>query len=259
MKRIVLRWRAAGVFVAVLAMVCAGAHVVESRQPQRTDERIDLSVVDHRPLAAVIRELENRFGWVITYEDPSYEWAADVEDVTLAVSKSPNPTNRVLVPRLGSFAFRYPDTDDPRPIAVLSAMLRDYNLTGYGEFRLIVSGSVFHVVPSMSANERGIPTPRQSRLDVAVTLDDRERSVRELVEEVLAQVRASTGNRVVLGANPIKSLIQTELRLGAKDEPARDVLVRALAASGRKLSWQLFCDPGSTKMCAFNVHFVPDP
>lgn len=246
MKRIVCRWRAIGSFVTVLTIVCTSAHDAASRQPQR----VDLSIVaGGRPLAAAIRELEDRFGWVVTYEDPPYEWAVDIEDVTLAVSKSPNATNRVLVPRTRSFAFRYPDTDDPRPSAVLSAMLRDHNLGGYGEFRLIGSGSAFHVVPSMSANERGIPTARRSRLDVAVTLDDRERTAQELIEAVIAQVRVATGIHVVVGTTPISLLMQTKLRSSAKDESARDVLLRALAATGNKLSWQLFCDPGATKMC----------
>lgn len=260
MKRIVRRRRATGVFVTVLVMLWAGAYHIESRQPQR----IDLFVSGGRPLAAAIRELENRFEWVITYEDPPYEWAGDIEDATLAVSKVPNPTNRVWVPRLRSFAFSYRDTKDPRPNAMLSAMLRDYNLSGIGaEFRSIVSGPiaserVFHVVPTMSANERGIPTPRQSRLDVPVTLDGSERTGLELIEAVLGQVSAATGLRVAPGTVPINLLVQTKLRLSAENDPARDVLLRALAATGKRVSWRLLCGP-DTKTCYFNVHFVPTP
>lgn len=65
----VVRSRTAGVLVTVLAIACASLYDIEARQP----ESIDLSVVSGRPLADAIRELEDRFGWVITYEDPPYE------------------------------------------------------------------------------------------------------------------------------------------------------------------------------------------
>jgi hypothetical protein len=73
MTRTVLR-RVTGVFAAALVGLWASAHQVESQRPRH----IDLSVVDPRPLAAAILELEKRFEWVITYEDPPYEWAVDV-------------------------------------------------------------------------------------------------------------------------------------------------------------------------------------
>jgi hypothetical protein len=124
----------------VLCVVCLSGHRLDSHQV----ERIDVTVVDGRPLAAAVRELENRFGWVITYEDPPYEWPADVEDVTGAVSKSQRDPNRVLVPRVRAFVFEYPENAAPRD--VLLGMLGEYQVTSAGdEFRLLESGSMsFH-------------------------------------------------------------------------------------------------------------------
>jgi hypothetical protein len=92
---------------------------------------------------------------------------------------------------------------------------------------------------------------------VPVTLENRERSVFELVEAVVSQVRRATGIAVGLGTVPVNLLVRTQAILGAKSEPARDVLIRAFGATGQTLSWHLLCDPGATKMCALNVHVVP--
>lgn len=216
------------------------------------------AVFDARPLAAVISQLETRYGWIITYEDPPYEAAADLDDVTLDVARDPqNFKGKVLVPRRRRFDFKYPKADQPRAEDLLAAVIRDYNLAGNNDaFRLLRTGAFFHVVPSVSDDKNGTPTSRQSRLDVRVTIPDAERSVLKTVELVVDHVRELIGVPVVMGQVPTNFLAQKKLRTDATNEPARDVLVRALTSTGRDLSWRLTCDPGATKFCFFNVHFV---
>ena len=60
----------------------------------------------------------------------------------------------------------------------------------------------------------------------------------------LAEVERATGQRVELATFPINFFFQHRVEIEAKQEPAREVLVRALAASGRALSWRLFSTPG---------------
>jgi hypothetical protein len=48
---------------------------VGTAQPSSNVLHVD--VFDGRPLAAAIQELQKRHGWIITYEDPPYEWAGD--------------------------------------------------------------------------------------------------------------------------------------------------------------------------------------
>jgi len=222
-------------------------------------QSLELSAYDARPLADVISQLETRYGWIITYEDPPYEFTGDLDDVTLSVVRDPkNFKGKVLVPRRRRFDFKYPVSDRPRAEDVLAAVIRDYNMSGnHDGFRLLRTGSVFHVVPSVSANTVGLPTDRQSRLDVRVTIPVAERSVLETLELVAAQVRELTGVRIGMGGGNF--LRQKKVRTGAATEPARDVLVRALASTGRDFSWRLQCDPGATKLCFFNVHVVKPP
>jgi hypothetical protein len=114
------------------------------------DETVTIHVSDARPLASAIKELEDRYGWVITYEDPRYVDASDVEDVTWR-RKDLDFTKKVLAPRGGPFSFRYPvpaGVDAPDASALLGKLLEEYHRTGYpGVFRLARTGSVFHIVP----------------------------------------------------------------------------------------------------------------
>jgi hypothetical protein len=42
-----------------------------------------LTVRDPRPVAKAIEELDTRYGWQITYEDPPYIHDSDIPDVTV--------------------------------------------------------------------------------------------------------------------------------------------------------------------------------
>lgn len=243
-----IQWCSVAVPCAVIALVPLTA--------QRS-QALELSVLDGRPLSAVIGQLEARYGWTITYEDPPYESPFEIDDVTLQVARDPKSfKGKVLVPRTRGFDFKYPNADQPQAEEVLAALVRDYNSVNEDRFRLLRTGNFFHVVPSVSGDRNGQPTERQSRLDVRVTFPNSDRSVLETVELVVAQVRERTGAPLSVARLPTRLLSQKKLRTGATNEPARDVLVRALTSTGRELSWRIPCDPGGTRKCAFDVHFI---
>ena len=83
----------------VLALVfVVGAPTNTATALQNASNRI--SVDDPRSLASAVEALERRHGWIITYEDPPYEFAADVIDVSRIARKDLDPSKpRVLVPR----------------------------------------------------------------------------------------------------------------------------------------------------------------
>lgn len=138
-------------FVSVAAW-CAVVVATTGASRQRAVDEI--AVDDPRPLAAAIQELQRRYGWVVTYEDPPYEFVADTLDVTEAFSRTRDPSNkrRELIPLGGSFTFVYaaggPSTG-PEAQPTLTALLRSYHQSGNtGVFRLVRTGDVFHVVPA---------------------------------------------------------------------------------------------------------------
>ena len=75
----------------------------------------EITVSDGRQLASAIRELERRHGWIITYEDPPYEFPPEVVDVTKSVQKVVVPSRApTLVPRGGTFINANTETLIPR-------------------------------------------------------------------------------------------------------------------------------------------------
>jgi len=221
-----------------------------------------ISVNSGRPLAEVIEILEKRYGWVITYEDPAYIYPADFEDVTMAVRRDGRTEPRVLVPRGGLFNFQYPTaavSSIQDASTILAKLIDDYNRSGHpGLFRVIRSGTVFHVVPVETRNASGQFVPRGSLLDVNISIVDHEATALDLLREIVNAVSRPGGARVVVGTVPLNAMIQTRVRSGAAGENARAVLSRTLEAIDPKLSWSLLCTPGSVPECPLNIYSVAD-
>ena len=246
-------------FTRVLRLIAGSAMMIVTGLVPLEGQRVPIEVIDGRPLAKVIRELENRHGWRVTYEDAPYEYRNDLDDVTDIArrGKVPPGAPRLLVPRNKLFRFEYDNSSSSRPQDVVTSLLKSYNSAGYGDtFRVIQQAGLYHVVPTRSLDAKGESRDRRSRLDVGVTVDDRERSAYDMLEAVLKQVSVSAGEPVGLGLAPLNLLRSTRVRSGAQNENARDVIVRTLAATTNSMSWQLFCDPGALKLCALNVHLV---
>lgn len=247
------RLHAATTLSAIVALVASGSASL-------ADQRLNLEVDDPRPLAAALEQLEKRYGWAITYDDPPYLYASDIEDVTLAVRRDGDMTRRVLVPRGGRFRFEYSapvDGGAPNASSLLERLLEAYHLTGYpGMFRVIATGSVFHVVPSESRNASGVFAPCVSLLDAKISIPDSERSVFSTVSAIIEAANTQLGARIGLGTVPVNLLMQRRTEERATNESARTVLVRTLESTHRKLSWRLFCDPGTNSQCFLNLHLV---
>jgi len=129
---------------------------------------------------------------------------------------------------------------DGRPLAkvirepqeVVSALVKTYNSASVSDaFQVIQQGALYHVVPTKSLDAKGEPRERRSRFDVAVTVDDRERSAYEMLAAVLQQVSAAAGEPLGLGLVPMNLLMSAKIRGGAQEEKARDVIVRTLEAT----------------------------
>ena len=236
-----------------LATASSGARAQDSTRDASLSE---IAVLEPRPLAKAILELESRLGVVITFEDPEYEFDGDIEDVTWAQRPSAR-SHRLLVPRTKAFHFSYEERRTSRPEQLIPAMIQKYQDDGNTDaYRVVRDGQRFHVVPIRSADSSGIPIGRGSRLEARVSVVERSRTVYELLKAVLDQVSVEIQRPVGLGLAPMSMVTATRVSHGAQNERARDVIVRALGATGAKLSWQLFCGPGQPRLCMFNVHVV---
>lgn len=231
---VILRTIRAGLISAALLSVLPPLNVA-GQNPEA------LSVNDPRPLSAAVALLEQRCHCPITYEDP--EWKSD--DV---VDSGPHWPARI--PKGGPFTFDAPDLRASTPAdtrRALEQVLRTFEQTasGRGAFRVTNDATAVHVVPREG-----------SILDTPVTIAPGTRPLGEVVMLTLGEVERVTGQKVGLATGPINFFQQRRIEIEAQQEAAGDVLVRALAASGRQLSWRLFYDLMMQEYY-LSIHFVP--
>jgi hypothetical protein len=204
--------------------------------------------------------LEREFGWIITYEDPPFQFARDIRDVTVEVRKDLTPASpRVLIPNSFPFAFSYvalPGNTARSPEEALQGLVRAYATSGNsGAFRIISAPPMYHLVPTQFHDVHGALVSYESVLEAQISLPSGRRSLFRVMEEIAAELTKGTGTRVVAGAMPLNFAIKTEVEGGADNVPARMVLRRILSETGRPVSWQMFFDPGGLGY-ALHLHIV---
>jgi hypothetical protein len=224
-----------------------------------------LSTEYGRPLAEAIEMLEAKYSFVITYEDPRYVHASEIEDVTEKISRhlnefEPGKAPRLFVPKGGTLSFDYDEalTAKPDDHLILVQQLIDANLAqgNAGRFRVEQQGPFIHVIPTAIKNVRGHVVPQGSVLDVVITLPKEQRSGFGTLDAICAAISQVSGTRVVPGTVPINAFLRYRDEEGMTRAPAREALANFLAKVGRApLSWQLLYDP-MLKMYALNVHQV---
>ncbi len=261
--------RMAGILVVCLAVtglliLVSFAVLGEGSQGER---QIKLSVEDGRPVAKAILMLEDKYGWVVTYEDPRYVHDSEITDIALKVRKDldkykPGEVPPVLVPRGGALEFTYevvPNTKLPPDLAMVVQKLLDAQAarSNGGRFRLESSGKIMHVIPTAIKNSKGVLVPQQSVLETIISLPTEERTVYDKLKSICAAIRHATRIPVVLGTIPEGWFRRERDKQGAARQKARDVLVNTFATMdyGTNLSWRLLYDPGD-KIYVLNIRLV---
>jgi hypothetical protein len=231
--------------------------------PPEMNYKVDIE--GSRPLAQAARTLENRHGLMITYEDPRYVHNTDLSDATLRVrrdldARGAKPVRTVLIPREGAIHAAYFYRGEPGDaLAAIELLLSAHSNHGNpGVFRVAQVGDVFHVVGIAARNEDGALETQQPLLDVKITLQERERTLLDTVRQICDAVTEHSGHLLVVGTVPTNFLVQQSSAIGARQTPAREVLLRSLAVAQPKtrLSWQVLYDPG-VKLSVLNIHAVP--
>ena len=225
-----------------------------------------VTVQSGRPVAEAIQELEKRYGWQITYEDPPYVHYGDITDVTdtdwpgtevrsLSQLQTVQRNNRTLVPKGGNLTFTLPSVD-PDELVAVEALLKSYNESHRGfEFAVVRGAGLLHVVPRKATGLSGNLEPVKPVLDTVITIEPRERTSEALIEEICNKISIATNTHVEMGTIPINLLIRTKTSVGGSGRSARSILEQWILERRAGLSWRLLYEPGE-KDYALNISQV---
>jgi hypothetical protein len=260
---VITNWRFAALFFAVAVAgnpTSVLATNVETASLNVHDGVTTLSAESARPLATAIQLLVDRDGALITYEDPPYTFKDDLQDVTRDVAKgwAKYVPGTVIVPMGGKLAVNVASTD---VALVLEQLVQTQSESGTGgRFRVEQTGDAFHVVPTQVRDHNGNWALSASILDIPISIPTQDRAAQEILDEICKAVSAAAHVRLWIGMGLGGGLMSTagppQYRLGADYEPARSVLMRALAAVAvdrGKLTWVLFYGDDSYALSIFGV------
>ncbi len=244
---------------------------------QLTTETVN--VRDSRPLSALGLEVQARTGVPINYEDPRYENAADLEDVTDRIMSAEQkaqaqPGVRIVVPKGGTLAASVSfDQKRAKPdllsaTSAMNAAILAQNDAGVlsPKFEMSTVGNSLFVRPLQVRDASGQMRRVSPVLDTRVTVPRGTRSVIATLEVLLKQVSATSGYTIHLGTMPIRTMMTTQVTVGADQEAASAVLARMLAdisnisaglASNPRFSYVMYFD-AKQRSYAFNVQKIPD-
>ena len=160
---------------AAIGLALSPRHVRASAFAKAAQEPRWLIVDDPRPVQVAVAELEKRYGWLVTYEDPPYQFAGELEDV----SKLPGrPFMDLRHQHLELASPLPPLSDNPNPLTLLNAVIvADANRVGHSRFALRSSPFGIHVVPTAFRDTNGIWSVTASILDALIEMPPGELSV----------------------------------------------------------------------------------
>jgi hypothetical protein len=142
-----------------------------------------------------------------------------------------------LVPRREFLSFPLPESpsvDAGTLQDLLERLVSQYGQTDAPQFAVRRTENHFDIVPIGNVDREGRAVSMVSLLDAPINFPFRERTALEMISEICASL--SRGDRPVqFGSAPAGALSRSALD-GAANERARDVLMRTLERSGRKLS-----------------------
>lgn len=215
------------------------------RDPKPTPSGKTRTVAFHfegaRSLGAAVDTLVCRHGLFLNYEEAPWVAEEDIEELA-------SPAGfRVLAS--GRFDFEY--TEDSETGLPLDAydLLEDlveahHQQGGHGRFRVErLNDGIASIVPNAALDEPGDWSAVDPVLSRRVTIEAKHRTVNGLFDRVLAELNKTSPYPITNPQVPLNAFSQNDVDFGALDEPARDVLIRALRTLPYRFYMTLNFDP----------------
>lgn len=215
----------------------------------QSGDAVNVAANSARPLLQALDALQQKFGWIVDYEDARYVSHLDYVDV-------PGDTSRPQLPAGGSFSV---DISAKAPEAEsLHHVVDAYNQSkNPGRFE-VRSGenNRYYVVGTAAHDEKGEISQQHALFDLQVTVPARERTIADSIQLICALAAKQAHTTVTLGVSPRNFLEHAQAKIGGAKTPARALLQECLAATHRNLYWRLIFDP-SSKGYFLDIHAAP--
>jgi hypothetical protein len=189
----------------------------------------------------VMDELTRRYGYIITLETPRYTYEDDLEKIGKVSADSLKP---IYQPKLNPLSLTVPDSSTistDQMASVLNQWVQKQAASAHGaRYRIERDGTVFHLVPTEVRDRNGNWADQKSPFDTPISLSKEDRISYDSLVLVLNAIGAEEHMQFRPFQIPLTIMRNTHSIIEAKDEPARQVLTRILAATGNKLTWRTF-------------------
>jgi hypothetical protein len=221
------------------------------------DGTIHIVANSPRPLAQTLDALQQKYGWVVDYEDPQFISKLDLVETEDPGSRAPNSKLPGHLPAGGPFTVEFP-AGTPDEEKTLQLVVDSYNRSdnpGRFELRSSKPGGFF-VVGAEARDARGKISHQRVILDVPITLAAQPRTASDTLKLICRKIAVQRGIPVRVGMSPRRLLDGASVTVGGTKVSARDLLLQTLASTHRRLYWRLLFDPNS-KGYFFDVHWIP--
>jgi hypothetical protein len=241
------------ILVTILLCNCyITAQIPASAKPQpepitANGSTLHLVVSSARPLADALDALQKKYGWMINYEDPQFVDKSDIvesSDKRYVVSSS---TGRPHTPNGTAFTVDFPAnavSGVPDAEKTLRIVIEAYNKSSNpGKFVLMSAEGRYDVVGVSAHGADGKMASQASPFDAKITLvaATDEKPTIDALTSICEQAGKVSGQTIALGVFP-RNLMARPISVSGSNLAARDLLVKALAATEHKVYWRLLYD-----------------
>lgn len=205
---------------------------------------VHVNATGSRPLLQAVDALQEKYGWIVEYEDPQYPAAIG------GAATPPSPPNRrhpnARNNATAGFSVEFDVTANSRPdeqtvLALVVDANNQSNDAGQFELRKEKDGS-FVVVGVGVRSPQSETSSQQPILDSLISLEAERRSARETIALICRKVSQQSKIRVTANDAADSLSGRAIVVVGGADVQARTLLSRTLASMGRNLYWRLIYD-----------------
>lgn len=237
--------------------VTAGAQTHECGIVTRSGSTVTIIVDEIRPVDALANTLAQRFGIVLSAEEPEYQFVDDFEDVQTADPEwsAEHPRARYKVPKRRKIELQFSVSRSDTPVdvpALLKQAVQNANQQTPFGYRLDIDGEFYTLVPTTTRNSKGVVVQTTPLLDQHISLPVAKRTIAEHAKLMAESLSAQTGLKVSCCQTlaPGRFWGTSVVEFGAKDETARKILEQLIVLTQQseivtsRNYWLVRCDSG---------------